>query len=338
MLRPGDVVVATYPKCGTTLVEQIVLLLLSGGDSDSTHPLSRHHHSRTTPASAAIKFWPEDDVGVSISIADFENIPQSTRRILKTHAPIHLVVGLNHPTDSNTKPLTFDEPASNEPGGMTRDGIRVAVPEGVGVIYVTRNPKDAAVSMYHHALREFGFDGTLSDWIRMTLDGNVEFGSWFNHTRDWWTAVHGAPQEQRQHRQMLWLHYEDILNDMEGAVRTIADFLHVRNKGNTVLDDDVMVDGDEVVVMDDDAFESLVRTVVVESSFQRMRDRANEDYARLVRVHGRSKVPGSPAHFRQGRIGGWKDELSTEHSASIDMAFEEQVNAPLEGNLRFIWD
>ena len=32
--RPSDAVVATYPKCGTTLVEQIVLLLRNGGGAD----------------------------------------------------------------------------------------------------------------------------------------------------------------------------------------------------------------------------------------------------------------------------------------------------------------
>ena len=33
-LQPGDIVVATYPKAGTTLMQQIIMLLLNGGDSD----------------------------------------------------------------------------------------------------------------------------------------------------------------------------------------------------------------------------------------------------------------------------------------------------------------
>ena len=32
MHRPGDVWVTTFPKCGTTFMEQIVLLLLNGGE------------------------------------------------------------------------------------------------------------------------------------------------------------------------------------------------------------------------------------------------------------------------------------------------------------------
>jgi hypothetical protein len=35
-LRGGDVVIATYPKCGTTWMQQIVLTLLAGGGSSLT--------------------------------------------------------------------------------------------------------------------------------------------------------------------------------------------------------------------------------------------------------------------------------------------------------------
>ena len=31
-LSPGTIVIATYPKCGTTWMQQIVLTLLAGGD------------------------------------------------------------------------------------------------------------------------------------------------------------------------------------------------------------------------------------------------------------------------------------------------------------------
>lgn len=32
-LKEGDIVIATFPKCGTTLMQQIVLTLLAGGDN-----------------------------------------------------------------------------------------------------------------------------------------------------------------------------------------------------------------------------------------------------------------------------------------------------------------
>lgn len=35
-LRAGDIVIATYPKCGTTWMQQILLTLLAGGDGSKT--------------------------------------------------------------------------------------------------------------------------------------------------------------------------------------------------------------------------------------------------------------------------------------------------------------
>ena len=38
-LRPYDVVISTYPKCGTTWMQQVVLLLLRGSDAESFAPM-----------------------------------------------------------------------------------------------------------------------------------------------------------------------------------------------------------------------------------------------------------------------------------------------------------
>lgn len=159
----------------------------------------------------------------------------------------------------------------------------------------------------------------------MTLDGNVEFGSWFNHTREWWDAIHG--KQRQQHSQALWLHYEDILNDMPTAVRMIADFLGITTGISLDKKDATM----------NLSLDELVDRVVGESSFERMKGRAVDSYNRLVRMHGRSKVPGSPAHFRRGTIGDWKHELSADEIALLDGAFEEHVNKPLAGHLRYTW-
>ena len=58
-LRPTDVVVAAcYPKCGTTLTEQIVLLALNGGDAASLHPLSKNAKNYLKDEAAMRKVWP----------------------------------------------------------------------------------------------------------------------------------------------------------------------------------------------------------------------------------------------------------------------------------------
>ena len=55
------------------------------------------------------------------------------------------------------------------------------------VVYVSRNPKDACVSMFHHtrAIDSFTYDGTFGDFIELFLQGGVEHGSWWHHHRRW---------------------------------------------------------------------------------------------------------------------------------------------------------
>ena len=56
------------------------------------------------------------------------------------------------------------------------------------VIYIARNPKDSAVSLYHHAKSkpEFGFTGDFNSFCTLFLSGQVENGSWFDHVLEWY--------------------------------------------------------------------------------------------------------------------------------------------------------
>ena len=59
-------------------------------------------------------------------------------------------------------------------------------------IYVARNPKDVAVSMYHNAKvfkineTDVQFDGPWDAFFEEFLVGNVPMGSWFDHVLEWW--------------------------------------------------------------------------------------------------------------------------------------------------------
>ena len=55
-------------------------------------------------------------------------------------------------------------------------------------IYVARNPKDVAVSLYHHSrlLTHCEFDGDWDCFFEIFMEGKNEMGSWFDHVPDWW--------------------------------------------------------------------------------------------------------------------------------------------------------
>jgi len=83
-------------------------------------------------------------------------------------------------------------------------------------IYVARNGKDVAVSFFHfyksHFRYRHGFDRFFKDFMR----GWVVYGSWFQHVRGWW--------RHRHRPNVLFLKYEDMVADLEGAIRKIIDF------------------------------------------------------------------------------------------------------------------
>uniref|UniRef100_A0A7S2VPB5 Sulfotransferase domain-containing protein n=1 Tax=Zooxanthella nutricula TaxID=1333877 RepID=A0A7S2VPB5_9DINO len=60
--KDGDVWVATFPKCGTTLMEQIVLLLWNDGDSQKLNPRGKNTYDFTTGVG---KVWVEKDVTIN---------------------------------------------------------------------------------------------------------------------------------------------------------------------------------------------------------------------------------------------------------------------------------
>lgn len=84
-------------------------------------------------------------------------------------------------------------------------------------IYVARDGKDVAVSLFNFYRSHFGFHEDFSTFFEMFLQGRVEGGSWFDHVAGW-RARAGSPD-------VLILFYDDLKTDLEANIRRIADFL-----------------------------------------------------------------------------------------------------------------
>jgi hypothetical protein len=201
-LRTGDVVVACYPKCGTTLTEQLVLLALNGGDAASLDPLSKN--ARNFSKRALGKVWPEAclrpdnqqvQVGqgkeefVPMTLGEFNKLPEP--RVIKTHARVPHLLGGN---------------------GLVK---------GAKYVVCTRNPFDACVSAYYHAWHPQNNGWPFDAWVHAWLasDAWAPHGSWFRWHTEWRNA---ASSES-----VLWLWYEDVVNvdSQEYWARTIATFV-----------------------------------------------------------------------------------------------------------------
>ena len=119
--QENDIMIATYPKCGTTWMQQIVLLLLAKGDASKVHDpmvqspwVDREFSIAHTSGDAAKK-------AAAWDMLNAEPDPAFGRRVFKTHAPWQL-----HPCGGDFSKGKF--------------------------ICITRNPKDAALSMHKHYL------------------------------------------------------------------------------------------------------------------------------------------------------------------------------------------
>jgi glutathione S-transferase len=196
--RAGDVFVCTYPKCGTTWMQQIVLLLLHGGDATKVKP---------HPALQSQAPWPEvcylrtKRFGGPCPYLDARMLRPphdaayahgpDARRVFKTHAPR----GLFPVADANLDPKAK-------------------------IVYIARNPKDVCCSLYAHAsaLPPFEYDGDFDHFVGNFVEGKVEHGSWKDHHVDWY--VH-AQQDER----VYYVHFEALKADPRAEIAKLAAFL-----------------------------------------------------------------------------------------------------------------
>ena len=90
-------------------------------------------------------------------------------------------------------------------------------------IVVTRNPKDACVSMYHHASRipAFKYNGPFGDWVGKYYEGDVESGSFWDWHVGWWEAY----LKSRDKNKILWIHFEDMKANPRREIERVARFL-----------------------------------------------------------------------------------------------------------------
>lgn len=269
----GDVIIATYPRCGTTWMQQVVMLILAQGEKSlverptSLAPWVEMNHAmrRNMLAYEPPEAWRKDGLGA--------------RRVLKTHA----VAGL--------------APWS---GGASVDGI----PKGAKVILVTRNPKDVALSYYHH-----GHDTSIykytGDWKHflheLFLRGVIDFGDFWAWHGSWWRARAALPPDR-----LLWISYEEMQNDLPGAVRRVADFIHVP------------------------VTEEVVSAIVSGASFANMK----KDWT--AREQEQSGLLVKKNHIRQGRSGAWREAMSAADSDAIDAAHGARCKS--QGLPADLWD
>jgi aryl sulfotransferase len=190
--RPGDIVVSTRSKSGTTWMQMICALLVLG-TPDLPAPL------------AVLSPWVDHTVEpVADVVARLE--AQRHRRFLKTHTPLDglpldpratYVVVARHPLDAAVS-------LYHQGGNVDRE--RVAELTGVPVRTTDRPP-------LHDWLVRWTREQTTA---REQLDSLVGV---LHHVEDAW--------ERREEDNVLLVHYADLIADLDGQMRRLRDRLGI---------------------------------------------------------------------------------------------------------------
>lgn len=86
------------------------------------------------------------------------------------------------------------------------------------IIYVARNPKDAAISNYHHHKGMYGYQGNFLDYLQGFLDGHLIYGSYYDHVYEFYELAKRCPN-------IYFNTYEDMKYDMMRVLRETTEFL-----------------------------------------------------------------------------------------------------------------
>lgn len=199
--RPGDIVIATYPKCGTTWTQRIVSLLVL--QTTAPQPVME-----VSPWIDRRSAEPVDAVLARVDA-------RGHRRFLKSHLPLdglpfHDEVRYIHVArDGRDACLSYHHHWSGLSAATLEALDRIGMAdEGIGRLY-PRAPADPAVHFHRWLTRGV---------IPGDKDGSPMM-SFFHGERTWWGA--------RRRSNVLLVHYNDLKADLAGEMRRVADFLSI---------------------------------------------------------------------------------------------------------------
>ncbi|KAM4015720.1 sulfotransferase 2B1-like isoform 1-T2 [Anomaloglossus baeobatrachus] len=170
------------------------------------------------------------------------------------------------------------------------------------IVYTMRNPKDIIVSMFHFTkiLSIFEAAEDFEKFIDDFIQGQVLFGSWFEHVKGWMTM--------KDDSRFLFVTYEELLQDLRGCVVRLCKFL-----------------GQEL----DDA---QIDLVVKYSTFKSMKENIMSNWSQMP-ADVLDQTKGS--FMRKGVAGDWKNHFTVAQSEYFDKIYKEKMK---DVNVNFFWE
>ncbi|KAM4610897.1 cytosolic sulfotransferase 3-like [Polymixia lowei] len=252
--RPDDILIATYPKAGTTWVSYILDLLYFG----QTAP----ERQTSIPIHERVPFLELIIPSLPSGTESADELPTSPR-LIKTHLPVQFV------------PKSFWE-------------------QNCRIVYVARNAKDNAVSYFHFDRMNMvqPEPGDWSSFLQRFMEGNMVFGSWYDHVTGWW-------EKKQTHSQLLYMFYEDLIEDTGREIDKLCSFLHLTPSAEE---------------------KERIRGGV---QFDNMKKNNMANYS-VVEIMDFKISP----FMRKGKVGDWKNHFTVVQSEQFDEDYDKKMKNP----------
>ncbi|XP_062196835.1 cytosolic sulfotransferase 5-like [Phragmites australis] len=268
-----DILFASFPKTGTTWLKALGFATARR----SVHsPFDGGHPLLSNISHDCVKFID------NLKFLDDDDTAPAAPRLLGTHLPYSLL-----------------------PKRATADG------SGCRIVYITRDPKDTLVSLWHFEARvqTTAEEGTaqhptaaaaaeFEEAFEQYCQGRCGLGPQWEHAREYWEA------SKRRPGNVLCLRYEEMLQDPAGNLKKMAEFM-----------------GCPFSAAEEEA--GVVRAIIELCSLDKQR-RLAVNKTGAYRTKNLMTIDNKH-FFRKGVPGDWRNHMTPEMAARLDGIVEEAL-------------
>uniref|UniRef100_A0A3P9LGD8 Sulfotransferase n=1 Tax=Oryzias latipes TaxID=8090 RepID=A0A3P9LGD8_ORYLA len=159
------------------------------------------------------------------------------------------------------------------------------------IVYVARNAKDSVVSFFHfdRMNKAQPEPGDWSSYLKRFMDGKMVFGSWYEHVKGWW-------EKKKSHPNILYLFYEDIIENTEEELDKLCSFLGLSPSSES-----------KKQVMEKALFDNMKNNKMANGSADAVLD---------------FKI--SP-FMRKGKVGDWKNHFTVQQNEQFSEDYDKKM-------------
>ncbi|KAJ8727195.1 hypothetical protein PYW08_015592 [Mythimna loreyi] len=285
-IRPSDVFVASFQRAGTTWTQELVWLVANDFDYETALSVPINHRYPFLEIYMLFTEWRND----CLKNVDIMKSKEQKEKLFKM-------------LEVNSQPVTEKLEAMPSPRfiktHLPMSFLPPTIVDTAKVIYVARDPRDIAVSCYHHArlLKILDFVGEFKDFWKLFVNDCFIRTPYFEHVKEAWNMRH--------HPNMLFLFYEELTKDLPAVVRRVANFL-----------------GKEVTP-------KQMARLCDHLSFENFKKNKSVNYEDLREVDA---VTPNETFIRKGKVNGWRDYFDKDMAQQAKRWIEDNLRGT---DLRF---